>query len=186
LTSANVLTIDRKHREPWTGYLSTRMTIVSNELPRFTDASDALASRMLILELERSFFGEEDTALSETLIGELPGILQWALDGWERLRLRGHFVQPSASAGLVDDLADLASPVAAWVRERCERGDGCEVDCNVAFRDYQDWATEEGHQHKLTLTTFGRDLKAAAQVTRVQVRSGSTRSRVYRGIRLRP
>jgi hypothetical protein len=91
------------------------MTIISNELPRFTDASDALASRMLILELERSFFGQEDTNLSETLIGELPGILAWALDGWDRLRLRAHFVQPSASAGLVDDLADLASPVAGWL-----------------------------------------------------------------------
>jgi len=185
ISGQDAQTIDRKHREPWNGYLSARMMIISNELPRFTDASDALASRMLILELERSFFGQEDTNLSETVISELPGILAWALDGWDRLRGRGHFVQPSASAGLADDLTDLASPVAAWVRERCDRGDGYEVDCDVAFNNYQAWATKGNHD-KVTLTKFGGDLKAAAQVKRVQVRNGSVRSWVYRGIRLRP
>jgi putative DNA primase/helicase len=185
LSGEDAQTIDRKHRVPWTGYLSARMTIVSNELPRFTDASDALSSRMLILELAESFYGREDTGLTERLRGELPGILLWAIEGWDRLRQRGRFVQPTASAELVNDLADLASPVAAWVRERCIRGAPHEVDCKRAFTDYQDWATGEGQQHKVTLATFGRDLKAAAQVSRVQVRDGLTRSWRYRGIRLR-
>ena len=187
LSGEDAQTIDRKHREPWTGYLSARMTIVSNELPRFTDASDALSSRMLILELEQSFYGRENTGLTDALRGELPGILLWAIEGWRRLRDCGHFVQPEGSASLMHDLADLASPVAAWVRERCKRGDSPEyqVECKRAFTDYQDWATGEGQQHKVTLATFGRDLKAAAQVSRVQVRNGATRSWRYLGIRLR-
>lgn len=53
----------------------------------------------------------------------------------------------------------------------------------AAFRDYQRWVTEEGHQHKATLTTFGRDLKAAAQVKRKQINGGA---RVYEGIELKP
>lgn len=187
-------TIDRKHREPWTGYLSARMTIVSNELPRFTDASDALASRMLILELEESFYGREDTTLTDMLRGELSGILLWAIDGWDRLRLRGRFVQPTASAELVNDLADLASPVAAWVRERCERGQGYQVECKTAYEDYKTWCGHQGHEHRVTLTTFGRDLKAAAQVKRdrgqnvgTSVRGqnvGTSRPWVYKGIRI--
>jgi putative DNA primase/helicase len=39
------LTIDRKYREPWTGRLPTRFVIMSNELPRLSDSSGALASR---------------------------------------------------------------------------------------------------------------------------------------------
>lgn len=101
LSGEDAQTIDRKHREPWTGYLSARMTIVSNELPRFTDASDALSSRMLILELAESFYGREDTGLTDALRGELPGILLWATDGWDRLRQRGRFQQPKASAELL-------------------------------------------------------------------------------------
>src|SRR5690606_982696 len=41
-------TIDRKHRVPWSGILPTRFMILSNEIPRFTDASDALTARMLM------------------------------------------------------------------------------------------------------------------------------------------
>ena len=47
ISGEDMQTIDRKHREPWTGKLSTRITIISNEPPRFTDAGDALPSRML-------------------------------------------------------------------------------------------------------------------------------------------
>jgi putative DNA primase/helicase len=114
ISGEDALTIDRKHREPWTGTLSTRITVISNQLPRFSDASDALAGRMLLWELERSFYGEEDTELTPKLTAELPGILNWAIDGWSRLRERGHFVQPSSSAELVNDLIETGSPVAAW------------------------------------------------------------------------
>lgn len=58
------------------------------------------------------FYGHEEIALADSLRAELPGILQWSIDGWDRLRLRGRFVQPETSAELVGDMADLASPVA--------------------------------------------------------------------------
>lgn len=59
--------------------------------------------------------------LEFSVLAELPGILRWAIDGWDRLRQRGHFVQPATSAALRDELEELASPVAAWVRDRCAR-----------------------------------------------------------------
>ncbi|MCX5741699.1 MAG: phage/plasmid primase, P4 family [Proteobacteria bacterium] len=178
-------TIDRKHREPWTGYLSTRITIASNELPRFADASGALASRMLILEIGESWLGREDTGLTDRLLGELPGILSWAIEGWERLHARGHFVQPTSSAGTVNDLIDLGSPVAAWIRERCEKGRDFTVGCQRAYQDFVTWCDGEGSQHKATMSVFGRDLKANAQSKRIQVRDGLAKPYFYTGIRLR-
>jgi putative DNA primase/helicase len=140
---------------------------------------------MLILELGHSFFGEEDPDLTAKLLAELPGILQWAIDGWNRLRQRGHFEQPTSSAGLIDDLEDLASPVAAWVRQRCVKGAGEQVVCTAAYADFKQWCQEQGHQHVATSTMFGRDLKAAAGASRVQIRDGLIRQGAYRGIRLR-
>jgi putative DNA primase/helicase len=43
------LTIDRKYREPWTGRLPTRFVVMTNELPRLSDASGALASRFILM-----------------------------------------------------------------------------------------------------------------------------------------
>lgn len=180
-------TIDRKHREPWTGRLPTRITIISNELPRFSDASDALPARMLLLELTESFYGREDTGLTDALLAELPGILQWAVEGWRRLRARGHFVQPKASKESIDELADLASPVGAWARQRCtmdEQDPAWWLECGAAYEDFSRWAESNGH-HKPSQATFGRDVRAATGCHRVQVRRGVTRVRVYAGLALR-
>lgn len=177
-------TIDRKHREPWTGYLSSRITIVSNELPRFTDAADALTSRMLILELGRSWYGQEDVGLTDALIAELPGILLWAIDGWERLRDRGHFVQPRSSADTVIELGDLASPVGAWVRECCDVGPHKTLLCDLAYSEFKEWCKANGHEHVPTLTTFGRDLKAATGARRERETTGA-RTRFYDGVTLK-
>ena len=180
-------TIDRKHREPWSGRLPTRITIISNELPRFTDASDALPSRMLMLELSESFYGREDVTLTDALIAELPGILLWAIEGWRRLRARGHFVQPAAGQAAIDELSDLASPVGAWARQRCttdEQDPARWLDCSSAYEDFARWAEQNGH-HRPSMHTFGRDVRAATGCHRRQIRRGMTRVNVYAGLALR-
>jgi hypothetical protein len=89
--------------------------ILTNELPRIADASTALPSRFIILPLSKSFLGEEDHHLTDRLIAELPGILNWALDGWDRLIKRGRFLQPPSGLDLIEELEDLGSPVGAFV-----------------------------------------------------------------------
>jgi putative DNA primase/helicase len=79
-----MMTIDRKFRDPWSGKLPTRFVILTNELPKFRDSSGPIANRMLILQMVKSFLGEEDRTLDERLRAELPGILLWALDGLNR------------------------------------------------------------------------------------------------------
>jgi putative DNA primase/helicase len=43
LSGEDMLTIDRKYKEPWTGKLPSRILIISNELPQLGDASGAIA-----------------------------------------------------------------------------------------------------------------------------------------------
>lgn len=181
-------TIDRKHREPWTGKLSTRITIISNEPPRFTDASDALACRMLVLELSQSFYGKEDTTLTDKLTAELPGILRWAIDGWKRLRGRGRFEQPASSAGAIDDLIDLASPVAAWARQTCRTDEPDQqwwLACTDAYERFKGWCEGQGIKLVATQAVFGRDVTTATGCKRVQVTRGDRRVGAYRGLALR-
>jgi putative DNA primase/helicase len=51
ISGEDSLTIDRKYRDPWTGRLSARFLILSNELPRLADVSGALASRFVLLTM---------------------------------------------------------------------------------------------------------------------------------------
>src|SRR5262249_57368894 len=100
------------HRKPiaaWTGRLPTRFPILTNELPRISDTSGALVGRLIVLVLTRSFYGHEDPALTARLLTELPGILNWAVHGYRRLRQRGYFAQPASARQAIEDLEVLAS-----------------------------------------------------------------------------
>ena len=113
------LTIDRKYRDPWTGRLPTRFLIMTNELPRLSDASGALASRFILLVLTKSFYGAENPQLTDELLAEAPSILNWALAGLDRLNQRGYFVSPPSGAEVIRQLEDLSSPISAFIRDRC-------------------------------------------------------------------
>ena len=152
ISGEDIQTIDRKHKPPVHVTLPTRLMILTNELPRLPDASRALPNRMIVLTLEQSFLGREDTTLTEQLKAELPGILRWAIAGWKRLRRQKRFTQPAASRGAAQELGDLASPVSQFIRERCklptpdEDRDDFVVDKNEIFRTWKAWC--EASQEK--------------------------------------
>lgn len=180
-------TIDRKHLTSWTGNLSTRFVLISNELPRLGDSSGAMPSRMVVLNLTRSFFGKEDTALTNRLLAELPSILLWAITGWARLRERGRFTQPESSRGLLEDLESLSSPISAFVTDRCEIGEDRETEIKEVFDAWKEWCQEQGRDHPGDHAGFGRNLRAAVpSIKTSQKREGTQRTRVFKGIGLSP
>jgi putative DNA primase/helicase len=185
ISGEDALTIDRKFREGVTGKLPTRIVIISNELPRLAESSGALAGRMIILRLVRSFVGAEDTRLTDKLTAELPGILLWAIGGWQRLHERGHFLQPSSALEMAAEMRDLSSPVGTFIRERCELGPGYEVSVADIFDAWGNWTKENGYEHTIVKSVFCRDLRAAQpQLVLRRSREGEERWRVYEGISL--
>lgn len=182
ISGEDALTIDRKHMTSVTMKLPTRFTFLTNELPRFTDSSGALAGRFLILQMNRSFYGQEDPNLKDKLLEEIPGILHWAIEGWKRLRERGHFVQPSSVEEAIQELEDLSSPVGAFVREKCMFGSGYRCDLNDVYAAYRKWCEDEGRSAVATKSTFSRDLLAAAPG--VRTRRNQLTGRFYEGLTL--
>ena len=166
ISGEDALTIDRKYRPAWTGTLTTRFLLLTNELPRLADASGALASRFIVLTIERSFFGREDHGLINRLVTELPGILNWAIEGYHRLAERGHFIQPTSSAEAIQNLEDLGSPVGAFVRDRCIVGSEHIVEKTILFVRWKEWCEEEGRTRPGNVATFGRDLHAIVPALR--------------------
>ena len=157
---------------------------MSNELPRFTDAADALTSRMLILELARSWYGKEDVGLTDKLIAELPGILLWAIEGWNRLREARVFRAAEVERWHRRRADRPGEPGEAWVRERCVEGPTLKVSCKDAYADFASWCEDAGHRNVPTQTTFGRDLKAATSCRRGQVRIGTSQVWAYLGLEI--
>ena len=177
-------TIDRKHTSAWTGRLSTRFLLMTNELPRLADASGALASRFIILRLTESFYKREDLGLTNRLMAELPSILNWSLDGRKRLKGRGCFIQPHSATSAVQDLEDLSSPISAFVRDRCIVGSAEQVLIASLYSAWKSWCEEQGRDYPGTVATFGRELNAALPGLEVTQPREQDRKRCYQGVGL--
>jgi len=180
ISGEDALTIDRKYREPWTGSLGVRFLILTNELPRIADASGALASRFVVLQLRNSFYGKEDHELTDKLLTELPGILNWSLRGLDRLRQRGYFQMPQSSTDAIRQLEDLASPIAAFLRDWCIIDSQSAVNVKVLYAAWKAWCEQQGQSARSNIV-FGRDLRAC--VAQLSI-SGVGAQRRYVGVGL--
>lgn len=180
ISGEDLRTVNRKYQTAWSGRLGVRFLICTNELPRITDASGALASRFVPLTLRESFYDKEDLQLTDKLLSELPGILNWSLDGLDRLRKRGYFVLPESSLEAMRMLEDLASPMRAFVREWCRIGPDEWIAIDELFKAREAWADDSG-MRRTNKIALGRDLRAAfPKVTRAM----KGREKVYIGIGL--
>ena len=187
ISGEDTLTVNRKYREQWSGKLPTRLHVLSNELPKLGDASTAIVGRMVLLLTTRSWLGREDLTLESALRTELTGVLNWALDGLQRLTITNNnvFTRLASADEAIAAMRDLASPVAAFVRERCEIAANYEVRIDDLYADFKQWAEDNGHSKK-SKQTFGRDLHAAfPSISVSRPRDQTGRQRIYIGIDLR-
>jgi putative DNA primase/helicase len=187
ITGEDAQEVDRKHRDSISVKLTARVVLVSNELPRLTDASGAFPSRAMILRTLRSFYGQEDTGLEGRLGGELSGILAWACAGLRRLKERGRFMQPDSSTEALAELEELASPVASFVADRCDIEPEAWVEKMTLYKAWAEWAKEHGLDAG-SAPTFSRNLIAAfhPRVRRARPRAAADeRKSVFAGITLR-
>jgi putative DNA primase/helicase len=186
ISGEDAQTVDRKNKSAVTTKLLVRFLVISNELPRLNDSSGALVGRLVILRQTRSWYGKEDKTLTRRLLGELPGILLWAMGGWKRLRDRGHFVQPGSSAKLVQEMHDLSSPTGAFLRECCEVAAGYEIQVKELFDRWKLWCDEKGRKEHGTEPVFGRDLRSVVPLLETrQRRTSAGVVRFYEGVRLK-
>ncbi|MGY4467328.1 putative DNA primase/helicase [Bradyrhizobium sp. LB9.1b] len=185
ISGEDSITVDRKFQSAWTGRLGVRFVVMSNELPRLSDASGALTSRFVVLTMTRSFYGREDRGLGNRLIAELPGILNWAREGYLRLRRLGYFQQPDSARDAIEELEELSSPISAFIKARCVVTPGLQTSASAMFVAWRDWCEANGRREAGTVQSFGRDLRAAVpglQITRPRVDGAQVRC--YEGIKL--
>ena len=180
-------TVDRKGVAALSSVsLKVRFTIAVNELPRLSDSSAAMRSRLLVIPFFNSYEGREDVGLVERLLAEVPGITNWALSGLRFLEANGRFNNPSAGEKILRDFVYLSSPVKAFVDECCDLDSGKEVKRNDLQLAWQIWCDDNGHVSG-SHSDLGRKLRAVVpRIDDVQRRTNGQRDRWYTGICLTP
>lgn len=187
LTGEDPQDIHRKNLPTLTGVrMPIRFVLMSNELPNLRDASGAFMTRVVLLMMTESFIGREDRTLGQRLAGELPGILNWSIEGWKRLNERGYFIQPGSATEMLDDLENLSSPIKQFIADSCDVGPAYESSVEQLYASWKSWCESNHRDHTGTNQTFGRDLRAAIpQLRGIQRNTLSGKERRYIGIGIR-
>ena len=187
IVGGDTITINRKNKESWNGYLPTRIVVYSNEVLQLTENSNALTGRMVVLKMTRSFYNNEDTDLAHKLEQELSGIFNWAMGGLKRrLERGGHFIQPRTGIELLELMAELGNPIGSFADEALEFDTLATVSKDDVFACYKHWALKKSIVPGTELA-FKRRFLAATQEHRVESwldRTDGNRAHVYRGVRL--
>jgi P4 family phage/plasmid primase-like protien len=182
------ITVNRKNRESWHGFLPTRIIVYSNEALQLQENSNALTGRMLVLQMTTSFFGREDITLSDKLSEELPGIFNWAMEGHARRLARPgeRFVQPATGQETLDFIAELNNPLMEFMDDVLEFNKDVMTEKNEVFNCYKRWASQKNIKAG-TEMAFKRRFISATQDLGVRTsvdRSNKVRRHVYIGIKL--
>jgi putative DNA primase/helicase len=188
ITGEDTIPVNRKRRDRWNGKLPTRLMLCSNELQKLSDASATIVGRFLVLRMTKSWLGQEDMGLLDRLLGELPGILNWALEGLRWLTANGKFTGDPEAAEITEQMTALASPMQTYVGENCVVGEGKEFETYTAalYHDHCSWRKANGHM-AIANSTFGASLRAALPHIALKrcTRPDGSQFRVYVGIRLK-
>jgi P4 family phage/plasmid primase-like protien len=126
--------VHRKGMAPLTGVrLPTRLMLLANEFPAFHDLSGALDQRLIVLKTEKSFYGKEDIRLTVKLLTELPGILNWAIEGLDSLWRRGHFPDKASEINvetILDNVPDRNRVTKIVISYEKKRGRKSRPNCS--------------------------------------------------------
>lgn len=182
IISDDEMSVNVKNKPQISVRLGIRLMFATNERPVFNEASDALARRFLILNMTKSFLGSEDEALDAKLKTEIPGIVDWALEGLRDLHSAGYFAQTTAGRAMQEEFVMDSEPLRYFVNEKCELGLDYKIENKDLYLEYKLWAEGQG-MFPLNNVHFGRKLHDAFPG---QIKDAKSNGRyIKRGIRKR-
>jgi len=134
-----------------------KLIIAGNHRPVIRGADDGIWRRLQLVPFLVTFSGaKKDPKLAGKLRAELPGILNFALEGclkWQS----GGLQPPPAILDAVSEYKSEMDLLGQWVAENCVVGPEHKAQASMAYADYRSWATANGYQ-PLSANSFGRRL----------------------------
>ena len=178
-TGGDVVVARLLYHEPFEFRPVFKLFIAGNHKPRVRGTDEGIWRRIQLIPFDVFFPPEKrDRYLVEKLCDELPGILNWALEGHRRWREIGLSPPPRVLGATAAYRAE-EDRVGQFLDERCERGAGLEVHAAHLFNVYKGWSEARGDK-PLNMTRFGN------RITEHGIEKRKQGVILYCGIALRP
>lgn len=150
-TTKEIMSFNRKFKDAINARPTAFLTIATNALPNFKDRSDGIWRRMLLFEFQnqvpehrrdRRFIDPEFWIHS----GEMPGILNRAIQGIRRFHDRGDILEsPDMFKNKTSYRSDL-NPVQMFVNECVAFEPGAQTPTRFVYEAFVRWAKNNGYK----------------------------------------
>ena len=157
--------------------------ISMNEFPGVKDKTDGFFRRVIVMEYNQKFEGDEDdTSLAEKIIEkELDGIFMWSLEGLKRVLERGRMFLPDCVLLAKQRFKTKVNHILLFVEEECIIDEELSEAPPDLFNAYLEWAKESNITSTYGKKNFYEQIRLNFKV--IKGRDGTRE--VYKGIGLR-
>ena len=176
----------RRMGENWMRFRPThKIWLAGQDRPLATGGDEGLWRRMRLIPFDATVpAGEEDRGLKGRLLGELPGILQWAIRGVEAWHAQG-LAPPAVVRDAVAEYREASDIVAQWLAECCERDALGSSRMTDLYESYSRFRVTQGYGVSSS-GALSRELsKKGFTRSRPRADSGEARPTVIHGLVLR-
>ena len=146
IISGEPITIERKFRDAYQYRPFAKVAWAMNELPRVPDSLNGLFRRVKVIKFPNLAEKDRDPQIKELVKQEGAGILNWALEGLQRLRKRGRFNIPECvnhATGHFQQHNDIPSH---FVKECCITGGDITTQSSNLYNAYKTWCFDTNHK----------------------------------------
>lgn len=163
ITGEDSVSWHRMYKGGQTARMKLKFIMSTNNIPDFVDPSGALVARMLLFPFYKSFIGIEDVTIKPRLMGEIEGILQWAIAGLRDLRANGNrFVEANEGLAEKEEIREDMFPLAQYVNELCRLEPGVFTRLEDLYNGYRLWSISNGVKSPMSMVGFNKCLRNSA------------------------
>lgn len=165
ITGEDSISIDVKNKTPYTAKLDMKLVILSNVMPFLGDdtSNSSLMRRFLPVAFNiKPETTDPDLEARLTHLDELPGVLNWMLEGLAMLRAARMRFPSSDTADLAREIVEESNRVVTFLRDECTYVPAAQTGSTELYTAYRKWCSETGHK-ALSSISFGKQLIAAGK-----------------------
>ncbi len=179
ITSHDVITARNLYEEPFDFTPTHKTFLTTNHKPIVRGTDEGIWRRIHLLPFIKTIpVAERDVNFREkVLLPELPGILNWALDGLKEYQREG-LKPPQVVMDATGEYRKDMDIIGNWIDERCELNPAAETATSLLHADYKEW-TSHSVGFAMSAIAFGRELSE-----RGFEKKKVNRAKGFRGIKL--
>lgn len=186
IVSGESISASYKYKDVFTFTPYAKLVFALNALPKVFDTSNGYYRRLIMIPFDNSYEGEnKDIDLTDKLLLELDGILQFAIAGLQRLGQKGKFTVSLRAEGLKQAYRLENDPIGYILDQLVEEAVDGTVGSRELYTAYQEYCMENGFKGVMNSQNFGKQLRRLfTKIDAHRTTIDGHKETIYCGIRL--